>query len=97
MIPCVFVLIKNKTEDLYTKVLRKIKHEADILKIDLNPKSGLSDFELSIINSFNTLFPKAIVKGYFFHYTQCIFKQVVQLGLKKHTQRIMSSVNGYIK
>ncbi|CAF0802873.1 unnamed protein product [Brachionus calyciflorus] len=48
---------------------------------NLNPKIILGDFELSAKNAFNRCFPNSIFKGCYFHYTQCIWRNIQEKGL----------------
>lgn len=46
----------------------------------------LSDFELGAMNAFHLHFGNATIKGCYFHYSQAIWKNISDKGLKKHYQ-----------
>jgi hypothetical protein len=43
----------------------------------------LSDFEQAVLSSFQSKFPGVVMKGCFFHYTQALWKNIVDNGLRK--------------
>jgi hypothetical protein len=63
IIPTVFVLMPNRTEDTYNCVLNALKS----LNQNLQPLTIMTDFEQSALKAFHTAFPSAIQRGYFFH------------------------------
>jgi hypothetical protein len=74
IIPTIYALMPNRRTDTYIRVFEAIKN----LKPDLNPKSILTDFELSSIKAFNTSFPRAAKRGCFFHFTQSLWRKIQQ-------------------
>ena len=75
--PLVYVLMPNKSEDDYTRVLRKLKE----LQPALNPASILSDFEKASQNACAAVFPRAQIVGCLFHLGQNIWRKVQQFNL----------------
>lgn len=49
----------------------------------LNPKTITLDFEKGAISALKNVFPNASIKGCNFHYNQCIFRKIQELGLQK--------------
>ena len=49
----------------------------------------LSDFELAAMNAFHLHFPDATIKGCYFHFTQAIWKNISEKGLKVPYQTSM--------
>ena len=43
----------------------------------------MTDFEKAMINACKVEFPDATLRGCFFHFTQCIFRQIQSSGLKQ--------------
>lgn len=74
-IPSIFVLLPNKSQETYTRMIQAIKH----LQPGLAPATILSDFERSAINAFKGEFPNAVFTGCFFHFQQCIWRRVQQI------------------
>ena len=79
---CAKVFLKNKDEATYTRMLRMLVENAEDCRFKLHPEKVTVDFEQAAINSFKTVFD-CEVKGCFFHYEQCIWRNVVDCGLRK--------------
>ncbi|CAF1045622.1 unnamed protein product, partial [Brachionus calyciflorus] len=78
---CVFIFLTNKTEDIYNKLLDKLKLAAEKLGFFLNPDLIVSDYEAAVINALKTKIFNASIKGCHFHYTQALWKNVRLIGL----------------
>jgi hypothetical protein len=74
VIPTVFVLMPNRTEATYRRMLNALKN----LNRNLNPQTILTDFELASIKAFRRAFPNSTQRGCFFHLSQCIFRKIQQ-------------------
>ena len=83
VIPCVYVLLPNKTQVSYTETLRQLL----IIHPNLRPISVLIDFELAIKNALETVFPGVDVSGCFFHFTKNIWKRIQANGLQDRYQQ----------
>lgn len=81
MFPLVFGLLPNKSQATYTRMFELLKEVASSKGLTLNPPSVQLDFELAVHNAASQVFPGVELKGCFFHYTQCIWRKVQQLGL----------------
>ena len=82
VIPVAFCLLKGKDVALYRKMMREIKQR--VLQVSgqhLNPTRVVTDFEVSLISAIETEFPQSTVKGCYFHFTQSVWRRVVELGL----------------
>lgn len=77
--PCVYFLLKNKTQATYVRVLKKLKE----LIPNASPDVILVDFETAPINAFREVFEDAVQKCCLFHHGQCINRRINELGLKK--------------
>ena len=77
-LPCLFILLPGKSEEIYTRMLEQLKQ----LRPQLNPRKIISDFEKAILNSFHNIFPFASQHGCFFHFTEAVFKQLQAHGLQ---------------
>ncbi len=64
--PTVVVVMPNKSEATYTRVLNALKN----LNGNLNPISIMADFEQAAIKAF----PGSNRRGCFFHLSQCIYR-----------------------
>ena len=64
LLPCLFVLLTNKSEDIYARIWKEIRK----LCPDACPSHPIVDFELAAIKSFSLNYPGTQVKGYFFIY-----------------------------
>jgi hypothetical protein len=85
--PCVYVLLTNKREETYARVMRQLAAMGG------NPTDLLVDYERAAMNAFMDVFPDADVKGCFFHLAQNVYRQVSNHFLyKKHCALVMSIV-----
>jgi len=50
----------------------------------MNPTHLTCDFEQSTINGFKTVFPNAYVKTCFFHFSQNLWRKIVECSLSSH-------------
>lgn len=78
LVPLVYVLLPGKTESLYNKVLQLLKQGRKNMK----PQIIISDFEQAFISAAEKVFPKAEFHGCYFHFTQCIYRQIQFSGLQ---------------
>lgn len=82
MIPCLYILLPNKTEATYTRLL----HNLVAIEHNLRPETVLMDFECAAKNAFEATFPNTAVKGCLFHLTQSIYRKAQALGLQTDYQ-----------
>ena len=78
MHPCAFIFMPDRTKPTYKKMLRKLKESSAQI---LQPSSVFVDFEQGAIKAFREEFPVVEVKGCHFHFTQCIWRKIQELGL----------------
>lgn len=76
-IPLIYVLLPDKKEQSYERVMQKILE----LQPGLNPSSIMADFEQASLNACATIFPGARLVGCFFHLGQCLWRKVQDLKL----------------
>lgn len=62
----------------YETILRQLK----IAEPRLEPKLIMVDFERAAISAAQTVFPNADVNGCYFHFCQCLFRQIQANGLQ---------------
>ncbi|MGH0174059.1 UNVERIFIED_CONTAM: hypothetical protein FKN15_067038 [Acipenser sinensis] len=67
-------LLPNKSQSTYERAVRALR----ILKPDLIPQSMMTDFENAALNTFKKLFPTCKSRGFFFHLSQSIWRQIEQ-------------------
>ena len=76
IIPCVYALLPNKTEDTYFEMFQQLLH----LKPTLHPRTLMIDYEVASRNAVLRVFPDVDVKGCFFHLAQCYYRKVQANG-----------------
>ena len=81
-LPLLYTLLPNKTKNVYTLFLNELRTAAINNDLVLNPKYVTVDFEQAVIRSLKNVFPNTLVKGCNFHYNQCIFRKIQELGLQ---------------
>lgn len=82
LIPLVYIVTTDRTEETYLLILKKLCE----LQEGLNPTLLIVDFELSFINAFENIFPQCDIHGCFFHWCQCIWRHIQSLGMQKKYQ-----------
>ena len=80
MYPCAYILLKNKDEATYQRMLRLLKEKSEL---DLNPTIINGDFEAGAIKAWYAQFPGIIYQGCNFHFTQALNRKIGENGLKK--------------
>ena len=80
--PLAYCLLPNKTRETYERVFELLKQKCADLDIEFHPTSVMSDFELAIIQAIQLAFPQTIPKGCYFHFCQCLTRQVQALGMQ---------------
>ncbi|XP_039297484.1 uncharacterized protein LOC120354421 isoform X2 [Nilaparvata lugens] len=76
LFPLAYVLMTRRTQDAYEGVLSYLKNQMPAL----NPTFVLADFEQAIQNATLTVWPNCRIVGCFFHYTQAVYRRMVQLN-----------------
>ncbi|KAF0986377.1 hypothetical protein HZS_4704 [Henneguya salminicola] len=70
LIPCVFALMERKTEIMYRRVWEKVREN-----VEITCQTAMCDFDKASINSFIFFYPSTPLTGYFFHFSQCIWRR----------------------
>lgn len=73
--PCIYVLMKGRTQDAYIRLLQYIEENVCQLK----PKSFTSDYEAALRNALRSVYPLCEVSGCYFYYCQAIKKNACQI------------------
>jgi len=73
--PIVFALLSDKKQQTYHRLFEEMKN------IGWNPQSVHLDFEIATINALTTIFPKIKLRGCHFHFTQCLWRKIQDVGL----------------
>ena len=81
MLPLVYSLLPNRTEDTYVRTLQYIQETCHDLGFHFAPRTFQMDFERSAHNAVRTVLPTTRLRGCFFHYTQCIWRRTQKVGL----------------
>ena len=86
MIPCVYALLSGKSEVVYKHLLSELKEAALKIKLKLEPKEVLTDFERAAMNAYTYHYPEVKIRSCYFHFGQNIFRKIVDIGLKQQYQ-----------
>ena len=78
VIPCVYALLPNKQQLIYTAFFQVLRDAHD----NLNPESVLVDFELAAKNVLRPTFPDTELQGCLYHLSQCVYRHVQDAGLQ---------------
>ena len=79
--PVVWGLLPDKSETSYKCFLLLVKKKMEELKLELNVKSVICDFELNIIKSVDDMLGVPI-HGCYFHFKKCFMRRVDKNGMK---------------
>ncbi|CAF1559358.1 unnamed protein product, partial [Adineta ricciae] len=81
--PVLYSLLPNKTKNLYTLFLNDLRTAAVKYDLVFIHNSSLSISNKVLLADLKNVFPNTTIKGCNFHYNQCIFKKIQDLGLQK--------------
>lgn len=81
MKPLVFGLLPNKETSTYVRFLQILRTAAAEKGYHLNPSRLMQDFKKALHNATLKVFPDAQVKGCFFHFSQCLWRKLQNIGL----------------
>ena len=70
-LPLVYSLLPNKNQETCEELFRIVKQP-----VERKPKSITIDFEKAAENVFGALYPKRDIFGCFFHFKQCIWRNI---------------------
>ncbi|KAK7486345.1 hypothetical protein BaRGS_00022393 [Batillaria attramentaria] len=76
-LPLVYCVTRNKNRATYDAIFTYLKGQRD-----LNPETITIDFERAALNSISEHFPTTAVHGCFFHFGQCLWRNLQSLGLQ---------------
>ena len=75
--PFIYVLLSDKLEEIYLRVLRKLKE----MQPTLNPSSIMADYEKASQNACAIVFPGVQMSGCLFHLGQNLWRKVQEFNL----------------
>ena len=82
LFPLAYALTTSKDEVTRDILFRELKNIAETEGFDLKPTTMMSDFELANINQAKVHFPEVRIKNCLFHFSQNIWRNCVERGLK---------------
>ena len=78
IVPCLFVLLPNKTGGTYDRLFDLVKN----LRPNMEPVTVMMDFEKAPMNSAEAAFPRAAITGCFYHLSQSVYRKIQSEGLQ---------------
>ncbi|XP_050406180.1 uncharacterized protein LOC126821734 [Patella vulgata] len=97
MFPLVYALLPDKKEATYVEFLRCVRDKTlALVNVNLNPGHVFTDFEVSMQNAVRTVLPRSELKGCFFHFGQCIWRNAQKYGLQADFSRV-PEINKIVK
>lgn len=76
-IPAVYALLPDKKQETYIRLFKILKDKIP----DWNPERVVLDFEVAVIQALNFLFPLVKIIGCNYHFNQCIWRKVQDIGM----------------
>ena len=77
-LPLVYGLLPDKQEQTYNRFFDAFQNLGVTAGITFQPKSIMTDFEMSSVKALKRVFPAAESRGCFFHLSQCIWRRIQQ-------------------
>ena len=94
-LPLSWVLLKNKTNGIYRRMLQIFKMELQRKNLQLTVTEVVCDFELGFKSAIETDFPQVRLWGCYFHFTKALLKKMKDLRLFIH-YRDDPLLNGFL-
>ncbi|GFS11795.1 hypothetical protein ElyMa_004843300 [Elysia marginata] len=85
-IPCMFALLRNKKEAIYTRALQMLRHMCREKNVSLHSEFFHFDLEDAMLSSCGHVFPDAKIKACNFHVGQAWHRKLQQIGLAAKSQ-----------
>lgn len=82
MVPLVYALLPNKTQETYERLFEALKQ----LEPRLQPTTVMIDFEIAAKQAIASVFPQASIVGCYFHLGQSLWRRVQSEGLQQQYQ-----------
>ena len=80
--PLLYALLPAKSREVYNRMFMLLKESMQNFGIQIiNPQNVIFDFELALIQAAELHFPGANLHGCYFHFAQCLWRKVQELGL----------------
>ena len=77
ILPLVYAFLPNKSAETYGRLMEELKR----LQPSINPQKWMTDFERASINAIQSSFPQVSHTGCFFHFQQCVWRKIQEMGL----------------
>lgn len=81
VLPQLFCLLPDKTYNTYCRLIELIKNAAKTIGTCFEPRKFHIDYEQAMIKAISESFTSDHVQGCYFHYSQCIWRKVQELGM----------------
>jgi hypothetical protein len=91
--PFIYIFCTHKSQAMYSIIFDWLRQKAAELNVPIRWQTVVTDFELSLLNALNISFPLVIRHGCFFHFCQCLFRKIQELGLSQIYNRNNINVN----
>ena len=86
-VPIVWAFIMQKSEETYQKFFKSLTQKCLFFKLAFNVKIILANFEIGIMPSIEKVFHVTRHLGWWFHYTQFIFRKPQELGFSRQNKK----------
>lgn len=81
MTALVYCLLPSKSQAVYRRVFQLLRNSMTNLGLQFIPDEVNIDFEDAVRQAVNVEFPNVDIVGCYFHYTQCLYRKILELGL----------------
>ena len=92
-IPCIYALLPNKTQAVYHTFFTWLRQFINDNALNQRWRHVMMDFEMAMKRAFIEVFPDVVVKGCFFHFCQCIYKQIQRRNQLAEAYKVLNPFN----
>ena len=86
-LPLAYGLLPGKRQEMYYNLLNELDTNGPF-----QPLTVLADFEIGLRNAISTTWPNAAIRGCYFHFKQCLWRNFDRLGLTSEYQVVGSDI-----
>ena len=80
-LPCFYILMTRKNKLAYVMALSALNN---LFGGSIDPKYVMHDFEIAMCQAIEELWPGSRSVGCFFHFKQCLTRQMIKCGIPQH-------------
>ena len=96
-VPVMYALFPDKRKETHKDLFQKINLKCEDLGLQFNPPKLILDYDLAPISVVNELYPGCQLSGYNFHFNQCLWRNLQNVGLSVQYAQKKSLVREHVR